>query len=399
MSDRGVREALLAVSVPDELEAQRRAWRVVEAAHSTREPAPRRRRSLRPALTLAVVAVLAVSAAALSPPGRSVGGWIRDRVAGEPEAQPALVSLPAPGMLLVASDRGPWIVRRDGSKRLLGDYDDASFSPQGRFVVATAGRRVVALEPDGDPRWALARPGLVADARWSPSPGFRVAYREGGTLRVVAGDGSPDRLLARNVGAVAPAWLPRRGRTVLAYARANGVVRAVDVDSGDELMRTPSTPRIREILWTADGLLAVLAERELRLYSSRERILEGATIRAPEGHLLIDAVALPGGQVVYADYDARARATTLVRAFCFGAGACRTIGPSRIFTGPGRLQDLVLSPDSRWLLAGWPEADQLLFFRLPPGPRIRAVDDVRREFDPGRPASGSFPRLAGWCCS
>jgi hypothetical protein len=399
VSDHGVREALLAVPVPDELEAQRRAWRVVGAAHSTREPVPRRRRPLRPALALAVVTVVAVSAAALSPPGRSVGGWIRDRVAGEPDARPALVRLPAPGMLLVAAERGPWIVRRDGSKRFLGDYDDASFSPQGRFVVATAGRRLVALEPDGDPRWALARPGPVADARWSPSPGFRVAYREGGTLRVVAGDGSPDRLLARSVAPVAPAWLPRAGRTVLAYARADGVVRVVDVDSGDELMRTPRVRQLREILWTPDGLLGVLTDRELRLYERSGRILAGATTRAAKGHLLLDAVTLPDGQVVYADYDAEGRATALVRAFCFGVSPCRTIGPTRIFTGPGRLQDLVLSPDSRWLLAGWPEADQLLFLRLPPGPGIRAVDDVRREFDPGRPASSSFPRLAGWCCS
>lgn len=398
MNDRGVREALLAVPVPDEAEAQRRAWLVVAAAHAAGEPAPRRRRSLRPVLVLAVLAVLAATAAALSPPGRSVGGWIRDRVAGEPDAQPALVRLPAPGMLLVASDRGPWIVRRDGSKRLLGDYDDASFSPAGRFVVATVGRRVVALEPDGDPRWTLARPGLVADARWAPSPGFRVAYREGRALRVVAGDGSPDGLLARNVAPVAPAWLPRTGRTVLAYARADGVVRVVDVDSRDELMRTPAMPGIRKLLWTHDGLLAVLSERELRLYSRRGRVLELGTTRAADGHLLLDAVALPGGQVVYAEHDIRAQATTLVRASCFAAGPCRTIGPSRIFTGPGRLHDLLLSPDARWLLAGWPEADQLLFLRLPPGPRIRAVDDVRREFDPGRPPSGEFPRLAGWCC-
>jgi hypothetical protein len=398
VSDRGVREALLAVPVPDELQAQRRAWRVVGAAHTTREPVPRRRRLLRPALALAL-AVVAVSAAALSPPGRSVGGWIRDRVAGEPDARPALVRLPAPGMLLVAADRGPWVVRRDGSKRFLGDYDDASFSPQGRFVVATAGRRLVALEPDGDPRWALARPGPVTDARWAPSPGFRVAYREGATLRVVAGDGDGDRLLARNVAPLAPAWLPRTGRTVLAYARADGVVRVVDVDSGEELMRTPRAPRVRELLWTPNGLLAVLTERELRLYSSRGRILEAGTTRAPEGHVLLDALALPAGQVVYADYDTNARATALVHAFCFGSGPCRTIGPTRVFTGPGRLQDLTLSPDARWILAGWPEADQLLFLRLPPSPRIRAVDDVRREFDPGRPASSSFPRLAGWCCS
>jgi hypothetical protein len=398
VSDARLRAALLAVPVPDELEAQRRAWRVVDAAHKTREPAPRRRRLLRPALALAVVALLAVGAAALSPPGRSVGGWIRDRVAGEPDARPALVRLPAPGMLLVASDRGPWIVRRDGSKRFLGDYDDASFSPQGLFVVATSGRRLIALEPDGEPRWTLARPAPVTDARWAPSPGFHIAYREGRTLRVVAGDGSPDRLLARGVALVAPAWLPQEGRTVLAYARANGVVRVVEVDSGDELLRTPRTPGIREILWTPDGLLAVLAERELRLYSRGGRLAELGTTRAQEGHQLLDALALPGEQVVYADYDARARATTLVHASCFGAGACRAIGPRRIFTGPGRLQDLVLSPDGRWLLAGWPEADQLLFLRLGPGPRIRAVDGARREFDPGRPPRSEFPRLAGWCC-
>ena len=85
---------------------------------------------------------------------------------------------------------------------------------------------------DGDPRWSLARPGRVADARWAPTPGFRIAYREGDSLRVVDGDGTGDRLLARDVAPVAPAWLPRANRTVLAYARADGVVRAVDVDSG-----------------------------------------------------------------------------------------------------------------------------------------------------------------------
>jgi hypothetical protein len=92
-----VRSALLAVPVPDEADAQRRAWEVVRAAYSERVPVPRRRSLLRPALALAAVAV--VAAAALSPPGRAVGGWIRDRVAGEPNAEPALVRLPAPGIL------------------------------------------------------------------------------------------------------------------------------------------------------------------------------------------------------------------------------------------------------------------------------------------------------------
>ena len=155
-----LRAALLGVPLPDEADAQRRTWEVVRAAYVEREPLPRRRRLLRPVLALAVVA--AVVAAALSPPGRAVGGWIHDRVAGEPNAEPALVRLPAPGMLLVTSERGAWIVRADGSKRLLGAYGGASFSPRGLFVVATAGHRVVATELDGDPRWSLARPGRVA---------------------------------------------------------------------------------------------------------------------------------------------------------------------------------------------------------------------------------------------
>ena len=281
-----LRALLFAVPLPDEADAERRAWEVVRAAYAEREPLPRPRRLLRPALALAVVAV--VAAAALSPPGRAVGDWIRDRVAGEPNAEPALVRLPAPGMLLVSSERGAWVVRGDGSKRLLGAYGGASFSPRGLFVVATAGHRVVATELDGDPRWSLARPGRVGDARWAPTPGFRIAYREGETLRVVDGDGTGDLLLARDVAPVAPAWLPRANRTVLAYARADGVSRAVDVDSGEELFRTPGIPGIREILWTPEGRLAVLTKTELvvfrrdgRPFGTPDASVKGTSCSAP----------------------------------------------------------------------------------------------------------------------
>lgn len=390
-----LRAALLGVPLPDEADAQRRTWEIVRAAYAEREPLPRRRRLLRPVLALAVVA--AVVAAALSPPGRAVGGWIHDRVAGEPNAEPALVRLPAPGMLLVTSERGAWIVRADGSKRLLGAYGGASFSPRGLFVVATAGHRVVATELDGDPRWSLARPGRVANARWAPTPGFRIAYREGETLRVVDGDGTGDRLLARDVAPIAPAWLPRAGRTVLAYARADGVVRVVSVDSGEKLFRTPPTRGVREILWTPEGRLAVLTKTELVVFRRDGRPF-GTPGRVGEGHELLGAVFVPGGDVVYADYGADARKTTLVRTGCVDGGACRLIGPREIYTGPGHLQDLVVSPDGRWLLAGWPEADQLLFLRLAPGPRIRAVENVRREFDPGGTGGGEFPRVTEWCC-
>jgi hypothetical protein len=390
-----VRAALLAVPIPDEDDARRRAWDVVRAAYDERQPLPRRRRLLRPAMALAAVAV--VAAVALSPPGRAVGGWVRDRVAGEQNAEPALVRLPAPGMLLVISDRGAWVVRGDGSKRLLGAYDGASFSPRGLFIVTTAGHRVVATELDGDPRWSLSRPGRVADARWSPAPGFRIAYREGDTLRVVGGDGTGDRLLARRVAPVPPAWLPRANRTVLAYARSDGVVRAVDVDSGAELFRTPATRGVREILWTPGGRVATLTRKELAVYRRDGRPFGAPTGHLEKGHVLLDAVPAPPDGLVFADYDAAAGKTTLEQTGCVDGGDCPLIGPRELYTGPGHLRDLAVSPDGRWLLAAWPEADQFLFLRLAP-PRIRAVDAITREFDPGGTGTPPFPRVTEWCC-
>ena len=58
-------------------------------------------------------------------------------VVGVEESAPALFSLPASGQLLVTADSGAWVVDEDGSKRLLGGYREASWSPFGRFVVAS----------------------------------------------------------------------------------------------------------------------------------------------------------------------------------------------------------------------------------------------------------------------
>ena len=99
----------------------------------------------------------AVAAAALSPPGRSVVHSLREAV-GVKEAEPALFSLPTRGDLLVTSRKGLWLVHRDGSKRLLGRYGDASLSPHGLFITATRANQLVALEPKGNVRWTLARP-------------------------------------------------------------------------------------------------------------------------------------------------------------------------------------------------------------------------------------------------
>jgi hypothetical protein len=382
-----LRRELLTEPVPDELEAARRVWAVVRAAYAEREPVPPVRRPGRAALVLAFA--VALLAAAFTPPGRAVGDWIRDTVRGHEPSEPALFALPAQGRLLVVSEQGPWVVQADGAKRLLGDYDSASWSPQGRFVVVTAGRRLLALEPAGDARWSVTRPQPLAGARWAPS-GFRIAYRAGGTLRVVVGNGTGDRLLAQEVAPVAPAWRP--GAThVLAFADDAGRVRVVDADSGDALWAR-RTGRLRELVWSADGrlLLALGVGRRHHLFAAGGRLVR--TIELPAGHVAPRAAFAPRGRALaLADYESEAdRGAVLIL-----EDARRS--PARpLFRGAGRFEDLAWSPNGRWLLAGWPSADQWLFLRPLDVEKVGAVSDVTREFDPGGTAGGEFPRVTGW---
>ena len=145
---------------PDEAVAQERTWNVVAAAYAEREPVRRHRR----APLLAAVAIAALAAVAFTSPGHAVLTSVRKAI-GIANAQRALYSLPAPGRVLA----GPWIVDADGSTRHLGKYDQTSWSPFGRFVVATRGDELYALQPDGTIRWKLGRP-VVRDARWSGTP-------------------------------------------------------------------------------------------------------------------------------------------------------------------------------------------------------------------------------------
>ena len=65
----------------------------------------------------------------------------------------------------------------------------------------------------------------------------------------------------------------------------------------------------------------------------------------------------------------------------------------RVFAAAGPLDGLAWSPDGRWLLAGWPGADQWIFVSAD-GQPIRAVSNVSEQF-----RSRSFPRVEGWCCA
>jgi len=378
---------LASTPAPGERASADRVWSVVRAAHAEREPAPRRRGRLPLALGL-TAAALVVAVVALTPPGDAFRGWVHDRIVGAPHARPALDRLPAPGRLLVVARGGAWVVGADGSKRRLGAWRAAGWSPRGLFVVAAAGPRLAALTPVGTVRWSLTRLPRIEDPTWSPS-GYRVAYRVGSVLRVVAGDGTGDRAFARGVEPVPAAWRPVPVLAhVLAYVDREGRVVVADVDARRTLWRRRVSAPVRSLAWSSDGSLLLAAGRTDTLFRG-----DGTRVRAFSGDDVSAAFAPAGPALARSRYAAST-----------GRSAIEILRPGQadprvVFSTAGRLGPATWSPDGHWLLVAWPDADQWLFLRLGPRPHVEAVGGLAGEFSPGAPAQAGFPRVAGWCCS
>jgi hypothetical protein len=351
-----VRRRLERVDIPEEHEASERAWHVVRSAFAEYEPPPAARRPLGLVAGIATVAVVVLIVAAVSPAGRALVRSVRSAV-GIEHAEPALVALPAAGRLLVDSDAGSWIVQADGSKRLLGRYAAASWSPHGLFEVVARGHELAALDPKGNVRWSIERDGLVRDPRWSPD-GYRVAYRAGKSLRVIAGDGTGDHLVASVTAPVAPAWRPGADH-VLAYVTSNGDVREVNADTGASIALRQTRARTELLLWSPDGSRLFVAGREI-------------------------------AEAPWAPKDER---LAIVRYDAAHDRSSVAIGPRVVFQGTGRIDGVNWSPDGRWVLLAWRSADQWVFARAGGQPRIHAVASISAQFH-----SRTFPRLAGWCC-
>lgn len=370
--------------VDGEDEARERTWAVVREAFEQREPVAWPRRHVR-GLAVAV-AFATVAAAALSPPGRGVLDDLREAV-GVERAAPALESLPAPGRLLVVSaGGGAWIVRADGSRRRLGDYDDAQWSPGGRFVVATRRNELLALEPGGDVRWSLSRRD-VSRPRWQGEGGdTRIAYLAASGLRLVAGDGTGDRLLAPFGGL--PAWRPGV-QHVLSYTDGRAFVVLREVDTGRVLWGVAQgreTPI--DLIWSSDGhRLAVVSAHAIRFLDVRGRLVRTARVRG----LVVNAAFRPGSHVlaVHIRHEPPGAAAERGRRSEISLVDADDAARSRsLFAGVGVFGEIAWSPNARWLLVDWRTADQWLFLGRDARSRVIAVGKVARTFarDGDRPA-------------
>lgn len=395
--------ALQEVPIPAPTEAERRGLAVVEAAFVERGGGGRG--SLEghwplARLALGVGIATLLLALLLSPAGAAVRDWVGDVVdTSTPRPEPELSEIPGGGRLLVQSASGPWVVQPDGSRRLLGDYEEATWSPRGLFVAVAKGRTLTAVEPDGTPRWSITAAARVGQPRWSPS-GERIAYRSGKVLRIVAGDGTGDRMLAGSTAPVAPSWSPA-GEPGLAYVSGAGELRIVNSERAEGLAAAPALPDVAELEWGAGGAAILEASPgTLRLRAVHDRKLppgpalgEGQVLPVPAGATVVDAALAPRRKAVATVLTFWREHNTRSSVVIFGPGAEK---PRRLLTVPGSLGQLAWSPDGRRLLVAWPVADQWLF--LPTGRgQGRAVADISRAFSPGGRAA-SFPRVEGWCC-
>jgi len=409
-----LKRAFRDASIPEPPDAEGRGLRMIEKAYVERPrtgPGGRGNRRPLPRLALGLSLATLLAALLLSPAGAAVRDWVDEAfTAGAPRPEPTLARVPGGGRLLVQTGEGPVVVEPDGGRRLLGDYEGATWSPHGLFVAAVEKRTLSALEPDGTLRWSITAPQRIAVPRWSPS-GERIAYRSGFDLRVVAGDGTGDRLLAGSTAAgtpadarispayVPPAWSPT-GENALAYVTGASRLRILDSETGAVLAGAPALKRITWMDWADSGRKILEASKgALRLRpvwrardASRPALGKAHRLPLPPGATVNDAALAPQRPLVAVSATYWRKHGTYSEIIVYRPGQ----DPRTLLSVPGSLWQVEWSPDGERLLVAWPGANQWLFLPLGRG-KGNAIADISKAIAPsGRPTS--FPELEGWCC-
>jgi hypothetical protein len=352
-----VEERLERAAAPDAGGARERARRVILATPPAR---PRRRRT-----PFALAGIVAVAALALTPPGEAIGRWLRGLVRADPppvRVQARLGKLP--GQVLAIGPGGAYVIVSDGARKRLGRYDGAAWSPHARFVAATRGPLLRAVDPEGRVRWSLTAAAPVADPRWS-SEGYRIAYRRDNDLRVVAGDGSGDHPLVDGVQSVPVAWRQGPGHE-LAVARRGGAIELWSADAGTRAW-SYHAGTVRTMAWRPDGRLVVVTDARLLVLGG-----DRGDVRRVRALGRVDraAIAPAGDQLALAD----GRGVRLV--------SPQGTGPTRLLPG-APVTSLAWSVDGGTVLAT--VRDQWYF--VPRDGRSLRATPVR-----------GISSVADWCC-
>src|SRR3989441_6441364 len=147
---------------------------------------------------------------------------------------PTRLSVPpgSHGIALVAGGK-LWLATRGGLRIEGMPVSAAELSPRALYAVVGIGSSLVTLAPGNHRPWVQQTDGRVISAAWSPD-GLKIAYvvaRPGADeLRLIEGDGSPDRLLVRRVRPVKPSW--RADSLAVAYVDARGRAAVFDLSAG-----------------------------------------------------------------------------------------------------------------------------------------------------------------------
>jgi hypothetical protein len=180
----------------------------------------------------AVVFALGAGAAALAATGN-----LHVRLGSPAKHQPTIpqrLSVPAGthGIAVVAGGR-LWLTTMSGLRIEGLPVSAAELSPRALYAVVGIGSSLVALAPGGRRAWVHPTSGRVVGAAWSPD-GLKIAYLvarpRGDQLRMIEGDGSPDRLLARGVRPFRPSW--RADSLAVAYVDGSGRAASFDLRTG-----------------------------------------------------------------------------------------------------------------------------------------------------------------------
>jgi hypothetical protein len=366
VSDR-LERLLRETPVPGADDAAARGRTAVLGAFAARPVPPRGRRSmLRVGLGIAVAALLAGVAAASTGHLPVAGFGSRAAPSGHgPSAQIERtrgLSLPFPGEVLVRDDAGIVIVQRDGARRRLGPFADASWSPNARFVVLTGGRHLVVADPaTGAHRWSITARAAVTDARWSLEPAVppccRIAYLSGGALHVIAGDGTGDHVVAEAAD-VAPVWRPHNDRRELAYAAPDGSVHLVAADGGAALAPVLHPGfAVRSLVWSTDGArIAVAGARRIAVYRAGAAT-PGSVYRAPSGTTVSGALLAGGAGSLIVEQRIHGH-TRLEHVTADGE-------PTHGSEFSGALDGISLAPDGRHLLVGMRDVQTWIVLSVP----------------------------------